>query len=179
MEQDNNWWLDLDKFNENLTQHKTPDTTWDLMFMKIAREIGQTLSKCASRQVGAILVKDKNIISIGFNGSPSGSSLCQNRTATCPRKKLGIISGKDLELCPAQHSETNCILNAAKKGISTKDSTMYIWATVSPCKSCMGAIINAGVKEIVVLDDIIWYDNLSSFLFKESKIKMKRVELKQ
>jgi dCMP deaminase len=170
MEQDNNWWLYPDKFEENLTKHRTEDTTWDYMFMRIAREIGLTLSKCASRQVGAILVKDRNIISIGFNGSPSGSSLCQDKKVICPRKKLGFPSGKGVEFCPAQHSEENTIAQAAKRGISTEGSTLYCYCLL-PCQRCAGAIINAGIKSVVCLYEPP-YDLMSEKLFREAHIKV-------
>jgi dCMP deaminase len=164
------WWLYPEKFAENLYSKPTSSLSWDYLFMRTAKDVANQ-SKCSSRQVGAILVKNRNIISIGFNGSPRGSNLCQNREAMCPRKKLGFPSGQALELCPAQHAEENSIAMAAKHGISTDGATLYLWACQA-CQSCAGALINAGIKKLIHLEQDVVYDKMSSLLLFTAEIEV-------
>lgn len=159
------WFMDKD-FTEARTPRPRQSNAWDNFFMAVAKEVSN-LSKCASRQIGAVLVRDNNILSIGFNGSPAGSSLCQS-ASYCPRRKLGLPSGQGLELCPAQHAEENVIAMAARQGVATNGGTMYMWCGM-PCQKCAGAIINAGVKEIVYLADQPEYDPMARILFTEAK----------
>lgn len=175
-----NWWLDKDNFAENLEENKTDPKLWDILFMKLAKEVA-AMSKCASRRFGSVLVKDRDVISIGFNGAPAGSKLCQNKDSKCPRKKLQFPSGQGLEVCPAQHSEENTIAMAARKGISTEGSTLYCYCGI-PCQRCAGALINAGVKRVVCLDEGYHgvdlkgnYDEMGEVLFKEAGIPIDRV----
>lgn len=163
-------WFKQRGFKNNKKANPRDDFEWDALFMRIAREVSK-MSKCASRQIGAVLVKDRNVISIGFNGSPMGSNLCQNSKAECPRKQLNIPSGQNLEVCPAQHAETNAITLAARHGVSTKDTTMYCWCC-QPCKGCAGAIINAGVTRVVYLLTDTYYDELAAELFKTADIEL-------
>src|ERR1035437_8785618 len=92
-------WFKQRGFKNNKKAVPRDEYEWDSLFMGIAREVSH-MSKCSSRQIGAVLVKDHNVISIGFNGSPMGSNLCQNSKAECPRKQLDIPSGQNLEVCP-------------------------------------------------------------------------------
>jgi len=169
------WWLNS-FFQENMTRKHTSQETWDYLFIYIAKIVGYTLSKCSSRKIGAVLVRNRNIISIGFNGSPSGTDLCQNPSAECPRKKMLLQSGTHLELCPAQHAEENTIAQAAKHGISTQGATLYAWCSI-PCQRCAGALINAGITRIVCLDGQS-YDNLSAKLLSDAGVKVlfKKIE---
>lgn len=174
------WWLDPDpRFHDAKTEHETPYYVWDRLFMRIAREISK-MSKCASRQIGAIAVRDRQILSMGFNGSPAGSHLCQHpralypqNTYTCPRRILGFKSGEGIEFCPAAHAEANCVNNATKTGTSLKGATLYCYCGM-PCQKCAGALINSGITEIVCLvgDE---YDTLAQLLFKEAKVTVRTV----
>jgi dCMP deaminase len=166
----NDWYnFTKEEFIENMIPNPTSQLEWDNTYMNIAKELSQR-SKCASRQVGCIIVHDNNILSIGINGSPSGSNLCQNLNSICPRKKLGFKSGEGVEYCPAQHAERNAITRAAKKGVSLNNSTLYLWATVTPCQQCAGSIINSGISRIVLPKEAKDYDSLANHLFNSSKI---------
>jgi dCMP deaminase len=102
-------------------------------------------SPCHSRQIGAILVRDKSIVATGYNGPPRDVPHCKE----CPRKAQGYASGEGLHLCPATHAEANCIINAARLGVVTLETTLYMNCII-PCWECMKLLINAGISEIVV-----------------------------
>lgn len=126
---------------------------WDNYFMSIANIVALK-SHCYSVKRGVIIVKDNTILSTGYNGPPSKISHCESRTGgilICPRKVMGYSSGEGLEYCPASHAEVNSIAHAARTGIGIKDATMYC-AFEIPCRECAKIIINAGIKEIVVLE---------------------------
>ena len=135
---------------------------WDQYFYSICNVVGSN-SKCLSRQIGAVLVKDKVIICTGYNGPPRGIPHCEGDI--CPRRKLGFKSGEGLEKCPAAHAERNAIIQAARLGIKVKDSVLYLNTSI-PCKDCLIEIINAGIIEVVCTEDKL-YDELSEFLIKK------------
>ncbi len=118
--------------------------TWDEYFMNIAKQVA-TRSNCVKRKVAAIIVKDKRIISTGYNGTPRGTKNCNE--GGCPRCNSFTESGKNLEECLCAHGEENAIVQAAYHGISVKDGVLY--TTFSPCLYCSRMIINAGIKEVV------------------------------
>ena len=119
--------------------------SWDQYFMEIA-EIVKTRSTCLRRQVGAVIVKDKRIITTGYNGAPSGTHHCTD-VGTCQRIELNVPSGERHELCRALHAEQNAIIQAANIGVSTEGATLYV--TLQPCVICAKMSINAGIKKIV------------------------------
>lgn len=100
-------------------------------------------STCIRHHVGAIIVKDKRILSTGYNGAPVGLPHCID--IGCPRKD--VPSGTMHELCRAVHAEQNAIIQAALHGISTRGATLY--CTHQPCILCSKMIINAGIVEVV------------------------------
>ena len=120
---------------------------WDSRFMKMADFIG-SWSSCyqENRQVGAVIVRDKRIITTGYNGAPSGVKSCKEK-GECLRKKLNIASGTRLESCYAVHAEQNAIAQAAKLGESVDGATIYV--THQPCTICTKMIINSGIKKVV------------------------------
>jgi dCMP deaminase len=120
--------------------------------------------------VGAVLVKDKKILSTGYNGSPSGLEHCLD--IGCIREKLKIPSGERHELCRGLHAEQNVLLQAALYGISTKNSILYI--TNQPCVICAKMLINAGIREIVISDG--YPDELARKFLKEAKIKVRKIK---
>ena len=121
---------------------------WDEYFMSICDAVAQK-SQCLSHKLGAVIVRDRSIIATGYNGPPRGAQHCPG--TECPRRAFGFKSGEGLHLCPAVHAEMNAVVNAARKGVSTLDSTLYLNFCI-PCKQCMGILMNAGVKEVVVKD---------------------------
>lgn len=117
--------------------------TWDEYFMQMAQVVAGR-STCLRRQVGAVIVKDKQILSTGYNGSPSGLTHCVQ--TGCLRQKLGIPSGERTEICRAVHAEQNALVQAAKHGVSISGSDIY--TTLQPCVLCTKLIINAGIKRV-------------------------------
>lgn len=168
---------------------------WDKYFYNMAKVVEEN-SKCMSRKIGAVLVKDKSVISTGYNGPPRGIPHCNVRLITfpadiylsnkiyehcgetefeldeCPRKLLGYRSGEGAEFCIAGHAERNALINAARNGINTYGTSLFLSCGV-PCKDCLIEIINAGVEEVVVTDKYEWYDETSKFILKNSDLKIR------
>jgi dCMP deaminase len=158
-----------------------PFESWDEFYYNVARQIARN-SKCLSRRIGAILVKDKLIIATGYNGPPRGIMKCDVRTdlieqgielqeGVCPRRTMGFPSGKGIEVCIAAHAEANCINMCARKGIASEGATMYMTCGI-PCKECMIKIIQAGIEELVVTSMDL-YDQLSGWLLENSEVKVR------
>jgi dCMP deaminase len=121
---------------------------WDDYFMSIAKVVA-TRSNCIKRKVAAIIVKDKRVISTGYNGTPRGAKNCNE--GGCPRCNSMAVSGTALEDCLCSHGEENAITQAAYHGISLKGSTLY--TTYAPCLLCTKLIINSGIIEVVYNQD--------------------------
>ena len=139
-------------------------------------EMAQVVSKrstCLRRKVGAILVKDKHILSTGYNGAPKGLRHCSE--VGCLREQLNVPSGKRHELCRGLHAEQNAIIQAAVFGTSIKESVLY--CTNTPCVVCVKMLINAGVNEIVFAGD--YPDDLAKKILDESKIKIRKFNNKK
>ena len=122
-------------------------TKWDARFLKMAQEVA-TWSSCYqdNRQVGAVIAKNKRILTTGYNGASSGIVSCKDR-GECIRRKLGIASGTKHEICYATHAEQNAIIQAARMGVSIDGATLY--CTHQPCVICAKMIINSGIVRIV------------------------------
>ena len=121
---------------------KRPD--WDNYFMDIAQVVAAR-ANCSRRQVAAVIVKDRRVISTGYNGTPRGIKNCFE--GGCPRCNSDVPSGHDLTSCVCSHAEENSIVQAAYHGISIKGATLY--TTFSPCLLCSKMIINSGIEEVV------------------------------
>ncbi len=117
---------------------------WDEYFMSIARVVASR-SNCMKRKVAAIIVKDKRVISTGYNGTPRGARNCNE--GGCPRCNSLAASGTALEECVCSHGEENAITQAAYHGTSVKGATLY--STFAPCLLCTKMIINSGIVEVV------------------------------
>lgn len=138
--------------------------TWDEYFMKITNLVAER-STCLRRKVGATIVKDKRIVSTGYNGAPKGLSHCLE--AGCLRDEMGVPSGERHELCRGAHAEQNAIIQAAGSGTSMEGATMY--CTDSPCSTCTKMIINAGIKRLVLGKK--YPDELGEKLIQEAGIE--------
>jgi dCMP deaminase len=145
--------------------------SYDEYFMEMAHLVAKR-STCLRRKVGAILVKDKHILSTGYNGAPKGLKHCSE--VGCLRKELGIPSGERHEICRGLHAEQNAIIQAAVFGISIKNSVLY--CTNTPCVVCAKMLINAGVREIVYSGE--YPDDLAKRMISESKIKIRNFDNK-
>lgn len=145
--------------------------SYDEYFMEMAHLVAKR-STCLRRKVGAILVKDKHILSTGYNGAPKGLKHCSE--VGCLRKELGIPSGERHEICRGLHAEQNAIIQAAVFGISIKNSVLY--CTNTPCVVCAKMLINAGVREMVYSGE--YPDDLAKRMISESKIKIRNFDNK-
>lgn len=143
--------------------------TWDEYFIDIV-ELIKSRSTCLRRQVGALIVKDKRILSTGYNGAPSGCAHCLE--IGCMREQLKVPSGQRHELCRAIHAEQNAIVQAAYSGVSVKGGTMY--TTDQPCVLCAKMIINAGIEKIVFKGD--YPDELSMKMLREAGVRVVKYE---
>lgn len=142
--------------------------SWDEYFMEMAHLVAKR-STCLRRSVGAVIVKDKRILSTGYNGAPSGLEHCLD--TFCLRQKLKIPSGERHELCRALHAEQNALIQASLYGISLKGSILY--STIQPCVICAKMLINAGIKEVVISDG--YPDKMAMDFLTKAKIKVRRI----
>ncbi len=149
------------------------NTKWDERFLKMAEEVS-TWSSCfqENRQVGAVIAKNKRILTTGYNGASAGIPSCKDR-GECLRRKLNIPSGTRHEVCYATHAEQNAIIQAAKMGISIDGATLY--CTHQPCTICSKMIINSGIKRIVYRNG--YPDEFSLHLLSQAGVEL--VQLKK
>lgn len=138
--------------------------SWDEYFMNMA-ELASRRSTCLRRQVGAVIVKDNQVLATGYNGAPKGVPNCCDLNE-CMREKLHIPSGERHELCRAVHAENNAITQCAVNGVSCKGAVMYV--TASPCNMCLKQIINAGIVKIIAKE--VYPDEMSKEMLKQSGI---------
>ncbi len=129
-----------------MSDFRRPD--WDEYFMSIAKVVASR-SNCIKRKVAAIIVKDRRVISTGYNGTPKGARNCNE--GGCPRCNSLAQSGAALEECLCCHGEENAITQAAYHGTSLKGATLY--TTFAPCLLCTKMIINSGIREVVYNQD--------------------------
>ena len=143
----------------------------DEYFMEMAHLVAKR-STCLRRHVGAVLVKDKRVLSTGYNGSPKGTLHCEVKG--CIREQMNVPSGTRHELCRGVHAEQNAIIQAAYFGVSVDGSTIY--TTTYPCSMCAKILINADIKEVVYSEGYV--DDLSKALFAETNILIREYKAK-
>ncbi len=143
--------------------------SWDTYFMEIALLVAKR-STCLRRMVGAVIVKDKRILSTGYNGAPSGVRHCIE--TGCLREQLKVPSGQRHELCRGIHAEQNAIIQAAYHGVSIKGATLY--CTNLPCSICSKMIINAGIRCILYQSG--YADHMSREMFDEAGVAVVHIE---
>jgi len=148
-----------------MPENKPGRPSWESYFMEITQLVAKR-STCTRRSVGAIIVKDKRILSTGYNGAPSGVSHCLD--IGCLREQLNIASGERHELCRGIHAEQNAIIQAALHGVSIRGATLF--CTNLPCSICAKMIINAGIKQIVYLSG--YADQMSLDLMEEAGVSV-------
>ncbi|MAE77967.1 MAG: hypothetical protein CMJ85_13980 [Planctomycetes bacterium] len=140
----------VEQFREQLTElvprlmAKMERPGWDEYFMRMA-QVAALRSNCVKRKVAAVIVRDKRVISTGYNGTPRGTKNCYE--GGCPRCNNLADSGTKLDECLCSHGEENAITQAAYHGVSVAGSTLY--TTFAPCLMCTKMIINAGLHEVV------------------------------
>ncbi len=138
-------YADVDGMLSELSaEFKSTRPAWDEYFMNIAKVVASR-SNCVKRHVAAVIVKDKRIISTGYDGTPRGVRNCNE--GGCPRCNSFADSGTKLDECLCSHGEENAIVQASYHGIAIKDSTIY--TTFSPGLLCTKMISNSGMREVV------------------------------
>jgi len=150
-----------------MSEDKYQRPSWDEYFMSLAHLISSR-STCLRRKVGAVIVRDKRILSTGYNGAPSNMAHCID--IGCLRQQLGIPSGERHEICRGIHAEQNAIIQAARYGSTIADAKVYI--TTHPCILCAKMLINAGVREIIYEGE--YPDEMAAEMLKEAEIKVTR-----
>ena len=142
--------------------------SWDEYFMDIVSLVARR-STCLRRGVGAVLVKEKRLLTTGYNGAPSGLRHCLE--VGCLREEKKVSSGERHELCRGLHAEQNAIIQAAVHGVSIQGATLY--CTNHPCSICLKMLINAGITEIVYRDG--YSDDLAARMLEESSIHVRKI----
>ena len=138
---------------------------WDEYFMEIAHLVAKR-STCLRRQVGALLVLGKRILSTGYNGAPAGLAHCLE--VGCLRERLNVPSGQRHELCRGLHAEQNAIIQAAVHGVAIKGAELY--CTHYPCAVCAKMLVNAGITSLKLAAH--YPDELAREIFAEAGIKI-------
>jgi len=144
----------------------------DEYFLKLAGVVAER-STCHRHRVGAVAVKDKKILTTGYNGAATKTKDCLE--LGCLRDELGIKSGTMHEVCRAIHAEQNVIIQAAQHGINLEGATIY--CTHSPCILCAKMLANAKIKKFITYSDYPEQEFLK--LFKETGIEFEKKERPQ
>jgi dCMP deaminase len=160
---------ETNKMGDPYNRKVKPRTSWDEYFMKIAMIVAER-STCRRHHVGAVIVKDKRILTTGYNGAPSGLKDCIE--LGCLRDEQEIESGKNHEICRAIHAEQNSIIQAGLHGTNISSATMY--CTHSPCILCAKMLSNAGIKRFVTYGQ--YPDKEAIALFKQANITFEKME---
>lgn len=145
--------------------------TWNEYFLMLAK-LAATRATCLAFPVGAVIVKNRQILATGYNGSPSGSVHCTAQGYCYP----GLSSCDASKVMPSRavHAEANAIAQAAKHGISTEGASIYV--TLEPCLSCLKLVISAGIREVFYETT---FNTGESILVRDSFIKDGLVSLTQ
>jgi dCMP deaminase len=152
-------------------ENKNARPTWDEYFASITKQVASR-STCLRRKVGAIIVKDKRILTTGYNGAPKGTRNCLE-IGYCMREQMNIPSGQRHEMCRALHAEQNAIIQAAFHGVKIESSVIY--TTTQPCVMCAKMLINSGIKKIYYFEE--YPDPLAIQLLDEAKVQQIRLEV--
>lgn len=139
--------------------------SWHEYFVEMTKVVAKR-STCLRRHVGAIIVKDNQILASGYNGAPSKVTHCE--VTGCLRQKLNVPSGQRQEICRGLHAEQNAIVQAAVHGVSVSGATIY--CTNKPCSICSKMIINARITKIIYLED--YNDPLADELLADTDIRV-------
>ena len=141
----------------------------DSYYMNYALAIAPS-ANCIKGKVGAVIVRNGEILSEGVNSVPNGVTPCTEET--CIRKKLDLHAGQNQELCFVVHAEQNALINALNNRKDVQGGTIYV--TKKPCIICGKMLINAGIKRIVYLQD--YADKYSEGILKEAGIELEKYE---
>ena len=141
---------------------KTKRPSWDEYFLKLAMLVSERAT-CPRMHCGCVLVKEKRILSTGYNGSIPGDGHCEDDGCL-------IV---DNHCVRTIHAEMNAIIQCSVHGISTQGATAYV--TNMPCTNCAKALIGAGIKEVVIFSD--YHDTLAEDFFKKAQVLLRRIPI--
>ncbi|MCF7912901.1 MAG: cytidine/deoxycytidylate deaminase family protein [Candidatus Cloacimonetes bacterium] len=144
---------------------------WHTYFMKMAYLVSER-STCLRRKVGAVIIKNNQIISTGYNGAPKGVPHCSQ--TGCLRAKTNVPSGERHELCRGVHAEQNAIIQAAVNGVSISNAELY--CTNQPCSICAKMLINAEIRNIFVSE--VYEDKLARTLLEQASVNVFHFDMK-
>ncbi|MEE4358787.1 MAG: cytidine/deoxycytidylate deaminase family protein [Desulfococcaceae bacterium] len=142
---------------------------WEEYFMDITALVAKR-STCIRRSVGAVIVKNKRILSTGYNGAPSGITHCSE--TGCLRERMAVPSGERHELCRGIHAEQNAIIQAACHGVSIRNASLF--CTNLPCSICAKMIINAGIRKVYYASG--YADAMSAEMFREADVQLQQIQ---
>lgn len=153
-------------------KERTQRPGWDEYFLKLAMLVSERAT-CRRHHIGAVIVKNKRILSGGYNGAASGMKDCLE--LGCLRNELKIPSGTRHEICRGIHAEQNAIIQAGLHGIKIEGATMYL--THFPCMICAKMIVNSKIKKMVVYAS--YPDKMALNFLKKAGIIIKRMKKPQ
>ena len=139
--------------------------SWDSYFVEIAGVVAGR-STCLRRKVGAVLVKEKRLLTTGYNGAPSGLDHCLE--TGCLRDEMNVPSGQRHELCRGLHAEQNAIVQGALHGVSIAGAVLY--CTHHPCSLCAKMLVNARIQRVVLKE--YYPDELARQFFAQAGIQV-------
>jgi len=163
--------ISFSKNTNNMTFDEQQRPSWDEYFLMLAK-LAATRSTCLAFPVGAVIVKNKQVVATGYNGSPSGSAHCTAQGYCYP----GLDSCDASKTLPSRavHAEANAIAQAAKYGVATDGAKIYV--SLEPCLSCLKLIISAGISEIFYETD---FNSGNSIFVRDSFVEEGLVKLRQ
>ncbi len=135
---------------------------WDEYFLKLAM-LASERATCPRMHCGCVLVKDKNVITTGYNGSIPGDEHCD---------QVGCLI-VDNHCVRTVHAEMNALIQAARRGHAVEEASAYI--TNMPCTTCAKALITAGIKRVIVFSD--YHDTLALQFFTKAKVKIDKINI--
>lgn len=145
--------------------------SWDEYFLKMAFLVAER-STCLRHHVGTIIIKDRHVLTTGYNGA--GRNIDDCLKLGCLRNQLNIPSGERHEICRAIHAEQNAIIQAGVHGVTIDEGTLY--CTHSPCTICSKMIVNAGIKRVVTCGDYPDDFNLVINLFEQANVQVDTID---
>lgn len=141
---------------------------WDHYFLRMAA-LAASRSTCVRRHVGAVVVKDRMVLSTGYNDTPRGLPNCGE--GGCARCASGVPSGQGLDTCLCLHAEMNAVIQAAYHGVAVAGATVYI--THQPCLTCAKTLINSGIRRIVFAGE--YPDPLAREVLEQAGVALEQV----
>ncbi len=144
--------------------------SWDEYFSRMAG-LAATRSTCLRRRVGAVIVKERMVLSTGYNDTPRGVPNCGD--GGCARCASDAPSGVGLDTCLCLHGEQNAIIQAAYHGVSIAGASIYV--THQPCLTCAKMILNAGIRRVVFSGD--YPDPTARSMLESAGVELVRLEM--